>query len=155
MFRNFVFILLTCVVVSSLSAQDQSILRKKHFNLEDGLAIQGFDPITYFTLNKAVKGNKDVLLIERGVVYYFLNNENRELFKKNPVKYAPEYGGWCAYAMGSKGEKVSIDPGTFKIVNNRLYLFYNRFFNNTLKDWNKDEPNLRTKADENWRKINQ
>ena len=154
MFRNFVFILLTCVVVSSLSAQDQSILRKKHFNLEDGIAIQGFDPVTYFTLNKAVKGNKDVLLVERGVVYYFSNNENRELFKKNPVKYAPEYGGWCAYAMGSKGEKVSIDPGTFKIVNNRLYLFYNHFFNNTLKDWNKDEVNLKTMADNNWNKLN-
>ena len=154
MFRIFVFILLTCVVVASLSAQDQSILRKKHFNLEDGLAIQGFDPLTYFTLNKAVKGNKDVLLMERDVVYYFSNNENRELFKKNPEKYAPEYGGWCAYAMGSKGEKVSIDPGTFKIVNNRLYLFYNHFFNNTLKDWNKDEVNLRTMADNNWNKLN-
>ena len=154
MFRIFVFILLTCVVVASLSAQDQSILRKKHFNLEDGIAIQGFDPVTYFTLNKAVKGNKDVLLVERGVVYYFSNNENRELFKKNPEKYAPEYGGWCAYAMGSKGEKVSIDPGTFKIVNNRLYLFYNHFFNNTLKDWNKDEVNLRTMADNNWNKLN-
>ena len=154
MFRIFVFILLTCVVVASLSAQDQSILRKKHFNLEDGIAIQGFDPVTYFTLNKAVKGNKDVLLVERGVVYYFSNNENRELFKKNPEKYAPEYGGWCAYAMGSKGEKVSIDPGTFKIVNNRLYLFYNHFFNNTLKDWNKDEVNLKTMADNNWNKLN-
>ena len=154
MFRIFVFILLTCVVVASLSGQDQSILRKKHFNLEDGLAIQGFDPVTYFTLNKAVKGNKDVLLMERGVVYYFSNNENRELFKKNPEKYAPEYGGWCAYAMGSKGEKVSIDPGTFKIVNNRLYLFYNHFFNNTLKDWNKDEVNLKTMADNNWNKLN-
>lgn len=154
MFRIFVFILLTCVVVASLSAQDQSILRKKHFNLEDGIAIQGFDPVTYFTLNKAVKGNKEVLLVERGVVYYFSNNENRELFKKNPEKYAPEYGGWCAYAMGSKGEKVSIDPGTFKIVNNRLYLFYNHFFNNTLKDWNKDEVNLRTMADNNWNKLN-
>ena len=154
MFRIFVFILLTCVFVSILSAQDQSILRKKHFNLEDGIAIQGFDPVTYFTLNKAVKGNKEVLLVERGVVYYFSNNENRELFKKNPEKYAPEYGGWCAYAMGSKGEKVSIDPGTFKIVNNRLYLFYNHFFNNTLKDWNKDEVNLRTMADNNWNKLN-
>ena len=154
MFRIFVFILLTCVVVASLSAQDQSILRKKHFNLEDGIAIQGFDPVTYFTLNKAVKGNKEVLLVERGVVYYFSNNENRELFKKNPEKYAPEYGGWCAYAMGSKGEKVSIDPGTFKIVNNRLYLFYNHFFNNTLKDWNKDEVNLKTMADNNWNKLN-
>jgi hypothetical protein len=59
----------------------------------------------------------------------------------------PAYGGWCAYAMGSTGEKVSVDPKTFKIVNGRLNLFYNRFFNNTLDDWNKDEVNLKKKAD--------
>ena len=56
--------------------------------------------------------------------------------------------------MGAKGEKVPVDPGTYKIINNKLYLFYNKFFNNTLKDWNKDESNLKTKADANWQKIN-
>ena len=79
---------------------------------------------------------------------------NKEEFRKSPARYEPEYGGWCAYAMGAKGEKVAVDPGTFKIVNNKLYLFYNKFFNNTLKDWNKDEANLKTKADASWGKIN-
>ena len=154
MLRILVFTFISCMLVFCVNGEDVSNLRKKHFNLDNGIAIQGYDPVAYFTLNKAVKGNKDLLLIDRGVVYYFSNNENKELFKKNPEKYAPEYGGWCAYAMGSKGEKVSIDPGTFKIVNSRLYLFYNRFFNNTLKEWNNAEVNLRTKADENWNKLN-
>ena len=79
--------------------------------------------------------------------------KNKEEFKKNPAAYEPQYGGWCAYAMGKDGDKVSIDPETFKIVNGKLYLFYNRAFNNTLKSWNKDEPTLKTKADANWQKI--
>ena len=61
--------------------------------------------------------------------------------------------GWCAYAMGAKGEKVSIDPETFKIINGKLYLFYNSYFNNTLKSWNKNEPTLKAKADVNWKRI--
>jgi hypothetical protein len=55
--------------------------------------------------------------------------------------------------MGAKGEKVSIDPETFKIIDNKLYLFYNRFFNNTLQDWNKNETALKQKADQSWKKI--
>ena len=72
---------------------------------------------------------------------------------RNPQKYEPAYGGWCAYAMGAKGQKVSVDPETFKIVDGRLNLFYNKFFNNTLEDWNKDEGNLKKKAEANWQKI--
>lgn len=134
-------------------SQDQSALRKKHFNLEDGIAMQGYDPVAYFTQNKSLKGKKDLAVYHQGVTYYFSSTAHKELFKANPQRYEPEYGGWCAYAMGEKGEKVSIDPETFKIVNGKLYLFYNRFFNNTLKDWNKNEASLKAKADVNWPKL--
>lgn len=134
-------------------AQASSDLRKKEFNLESGLAIQGYDPVAYFTEHKAVKGKREWALSYSGVVYYFSSEANKELFRAHPEKYEPEYGGWCAYAMGAKGEKVEIDPKTFKLVNGKLYLFYNRFFNNTLTDWNKDESSLKAKADANWRKI--
>jgi len=82
--------------------------------------------------------------------YRFASAANRDLFKASPARYQPQYGGWCAYAMGAKGEKVEVDPETFKIVDGKLYLFYNKFFNNTLKSWNKDEAGLKTKADVNW-----
>ena len=72
---------------------------------------------------------------------------------KNPTYFEPQYGGWCAYAMGSKGEKIAIDPETFKIVEGKLYLFYNAYFNNTLKIWNKDELSFKKKADLNWKKF--
>ncbi|MFT3678894.1 MAG: YHS domain-containing (seleno)protein [Ferruginibacter sp.] len=144
---------LTICILASASLLAQEPLRKKHFNLENGLAIQGYDPVAYFTKNKAVKGKKEFSTYYQGSTYYFSSAENKEAFKNNPSKYEPEYGGWCAYAMGAKGEKVAIDPETFKITNGKLYLFYNKFFNNTLKDWNKDENNLHTKADANWSKL--
>ena len=136
------------------SAQDANALRKKQFNLGDGgVAVKGYDPVAYFRENKAVKGSKDLSVYYQGVIYYFSSAANKEEFKKSPDKYEPQYGGWCAYAMGAKGEKVSIDPETFKIIGGKLYLFYNRLFNNTLTSWNKDETNLKQKADANWKNI--
>jgi hypothetical protein len=83
----------------------------------------------------------------------FSSAVNKEYFSKNPSKYEPQFGGWCAFAMGDSGEKVEINPETFKIIDGKLYLFYNAFFNNTLKSWNKDEANLKAKATSNWNKI--
>lgn len=148
----FLFAAISLVSITAI-AQDAGSLRKKHFNLEDGVAIGGYDPVSYFTQNKAVKGKKETAVYYQGVTYYFSSAANKDLFKANPSRYEPEYGGWCAYAMGEKGEKVSIDPETFKVLNGKLYLFYNRFFNNTLKDWNKNEASLKAKADVNWPKL--
>jgi YHS domain-containing protein len=149
--KNLILILFI-LSVPQLSAQ--SIAKKsKEYNLENGLAIQGYDPVAYFTQKKAVKGKSSIATTFEGVIYYFSSNDNKELFKKNPSGYEPQYGGWCAYAMGAKGEKVEVDPETFKIVNGKLFLFYNAYFNNTLKSWNKDEANLNRKADANWKKI--
>jgi hypothetical protein len=141
------------IVLSMLLIGQEPGIRKKHFNLENGIALSGYDAVAYLNQSKAIKGGKSNVVIHEGVTYYFSSVNNKEEFKKNPAKYEPAYGGWCAYAMGSDGEKVSVDPKTFKIVNGRLNLFYNRFFNNTLEDWNKDEVNLKKKADLNWGKI--
>ncbi|THU30385.1 YHS domain-containing protein [Niastella caeni] len=145
-------IALLLIQVSSSHAQETA-LRVKHFNLHDRVAIQGYDPVAYFKQNKAEKGSKDLAVFYQGATYYFSSAANKDEFKKNPALYEPQYGGWCAYAMGSKGEKVSINPSTFKITNGKLYLFYNKLFNNTLTDWNKEEAGLRSKADDNWTKI--
>jgi YHS domain-containing protein len=138
-------------LAASLQAQDQK--RQNSFNLEKGIAVQGYDVVSYFTKSKAVKGNSSLTLVYQGIKYQFSTTENKEEFKKNPSKYEPQYGGWCAYALGATGEKVEIDPDTFKIVNGKLYLFYNKYFNNTLPKWNKDEANLKAKADVNWAKY--
>jgi YHS domain-containing protein len=136
-----------------LLAQDKSTERGKHFNLEKGIAIQGYDPVSYFTTNKATKGKPSIFAIYQNVIYYFSSEANKTLFLSNPSIYEPQYGGWCAFALGDYGKKVEINPTTFKIIDGKLYLFYNRYFNNTLKSWNKDEKNLKAKADKNWSNI--
>ena len=150
--KKIITVLLLFFVVQIGQAQTQA-KRIKEFNLENKLAIQGYDPVAYFTQKKAVKGKKELSVVHEGVLYYFASNADKELFVKNPSVYEPQYGGWCAYAMGANGEKVEVDPETFKIVNGKLFLFYNAFFNNTLKSWNKDEVNLNKKADANWKKF--
>jgi YHS domain-containing protein len=139
--------------VGQVYAQEINAKRKKEFNLENSLAIQGYDPVAYFASAKALAGKKEFSFSYQGVTYYFSSITNRDLFKATPEKYEPVYGGWCAYAMGATGEKVEVDPETFKIIDGKLYLYYNKFFTNTLKTWNKDEKSLKEKADINWMKF--
>jgi YHS domain-containing protein len=138
-----------CLSITTAIAQSE--IRTKQFNLEDGIAIQGYDPVAYFVQHKAVKGKKEFAQVKEGVTYYFSSASNKELFVKNGLNYEPQYGGWCAYAMGETGEKVEVDPETFKILDGKLYLFYNSLFNNTLPKWNKAEADLKSKADKNWK----
>jgi len=137
----------------SLSAFAQGENKRiAHFNLENKVAIQGYDPVSYFK-GKPLKGKKEISTNFEGIIYNFSSVANRDAFIKKPMSYEPKFGGWCAYAMGNSGEKVEIDPETFKIVDGKLYLFYNAYFNNTLKSWNKDEANLKAKAETNWKKL--
>jgi YHS domain-containing protein len=147
------FILVLLLGVSSVLLSQNTSERTKHFNLGKDIAINGYDPVAYFTSNKALKGNDKFLTNYMGITYQFTSKLNKEYFIKNPTKYEPQYGGWCAYAIGEKSEKVKINPETFKIIDGKLYLFYNAYFNNTLKTWNKNEDKLITKANSNWTKI--
>ena len=143
-------IMMALLTVSVGRAQE----RKNDFNLNDsGVGIDGYDPVSYFTDHKPAAGDKAFSQQSNGVVYYFKSAGNRDVFKANPSKYEPAYGGWCAFAMGDSGEKVEVDPETFKIVDGKLYLFYNKFFNNTLNSWNKNEAELKNKADKNWQRL--
>jgi len=150
---NKLFLAGIAVLFSLTIGNAQLVLRVKHYNLEKGIAIQGYDPVAYFNQSKALKGNKQFAATAEGVTYYFINAANKDIFLKDSKKYEPQYGGWCAYAMGANGEKVEVDPETFKVVNGKLYLFYHTWANNTLNKWNKDEANLKTKADKNWTAI--
>jgi YHS domain-containing protein len=144
-------IILVALIIGAVQVNAQTALRTKHFNVnKSNVAVSGYDVVSYFTENKAVKGNKSLAVIAEGVYYYFSTQANKDAFLKNWKAYEPQYGGWCAYAMGATNDKVEIDPETFKIVNGKLYLFYHSYFNNTLTKWNKDETNLKTKADKNW-----
>ena len=123
-----------------------------HENLENGIALHGFDVVSYYE-GEALLGVREFKYTYLGATYQFHNKSNLQHFKDHPEKYKVEFGGWCAYAMGLNGEKVDINPKTFKIINGKLYLFYNANFNNTLNKWNKDEKNLLSKAELNWKKL--
>jgi len=146
--KESIFLFFVSVIAVTGFAQNTS--RAKQFNLEKGVAIQGYDPVAYFIENKAVKGGKQFTASAEGVLYYFSSAANKDLFLKDYKKFEPQYGGWCAYAMGANSEKVEIDPETFKIIDGKLYLFYHTWSNNTLTKWNKDEANLKSNADKNW-----
>lgn len=149
----FLSLIFLSAITTGVNAQSEVPLRVKNFNLEKGLAIQGYDPVAYFNQRKAVKGNNDITATYQGIIYHFSSVANKNAFIKSPSAFEPQYGGWCAYAMGKSGEKVEVDPETFKVLDGKLYLFYNKYFNNTLKTWNKDEANLKMKADANWKKT--
>lgn len=147
---------LVSMIAYTAFSQNNSVsmtLRTKQFNVDkQSLALQGYDAVTYFS-GKPKKGNTAHTYNYNGVNYKFISATNLETFKSMTEKYEPAYGGWCAYAMGANGEKVEVDAETFKIINGKLYLFYNSFLNNTLPKWNEDEKKLKIKADANWKKI--
>ena len=130
----------------ALEAQNANLSKNR-------LAIEGYDPVAYFKSGKPVQGSKSIQTERNGAIYYFSSEANKAAFLASPTVYTPQYGGWCAYAMGETGEKVEIDPKTFKIIDTRLYLFFNAYFNNTLTSWNKKEAVLKAQADKNWIKI--
>ncbi|TSJ47552.1 YHS domain-containing (seleno)protein [Fluviicola chungangensis] len=142
-------LLFTALILLGNHSIAQSSNRKSQFNLEHGLAIQGYDPVSYFN-GKPLPGKKEYSFIFEEVTYRFASIENKRAFEKNPKKYEPQYGGWCAYAMGNNGTKVEVNPKTYKITDNKLYLFYDFYFTNTLEDWNLKEKMLKNKADANW-----
>ena len=142
---------LICCIVPAAWAGDALV------NLDDaGVAIGGYDAVSYFS-GKAQQGQTSLSHQHEGAIYRFATEENREKFIAEPEKFLPAYGGWCAWAM-LEGEKIKIDPESFKIVDGVTYLFYDGFWGDTLKKWNElaareGEKNLVVKADGFWREI--
>jgi YHS domain-containing protein len=143
-------ILLWCTSFCSIAQTAE--WRLKNFNSKKSIALEGYDPVSYFD-SKPSEGSEQFRYAHQGIVYLFKSATNLNKFKANPEKYEPAYGGWCAYAMGESGEKVKIDPETYKLLDGKLYLFYNFWGTNTLEDWNEKEARLKEAADQNWKKI--
>tara|TARA_R110002049_G_scaffold70608_7_gene182372 strand:- start:80 stop:526 length:447 start_codon:yes stop_codon:yes gene_type:complete len=140
-------ILLLLIATPSIYAQTID------YNLKKGHIANGYDVVAYFNY-EALEGDKKFTSKHDGANYKFSSEKNLNLFTENPEKYVPQYGGYCAYAIAEKADKVSINPKTFKIKDGKLYLFYNAWGTNTLELWQKEnEDVLQKKADENWGKI--
>jgi YHS domain-containing protein len=118
-------------------------------NSQDGIAIEGADPVAYFTEGAYVPGSEQFTHDWSGVTWYFASAANRDTFVSNPEQYAPQYGGFCAWAV-SQGYTAPIDPQAWKIVDGKLYLNYDR---NVQAKWEKDVPGNIAKADANWPQV--
>lgn len=113
---------------------------------KDGVAISGYDPIAYFAEMKPVKGSPEFHAEYQGSTFYFSTAANRGTFVANPDRFAPQYGGYCAFGM-AKGYKATIDPDAFTVVGERLYLNYSETVRSR---WLSDIPGYIRQADANW-----
>ena len=120
-----------------------------------GLAVQGYDPVAYFAMNQAVEGSEDLTLVHDGATYRFASQANHDAFMVEPERFAPAYGGWCAWAMADdRGSLVGIDPESFLIEDGKLLLFYKTWLADTRAMWlRRDQAELRTRAGRNWERI--
>ncbi|NEI33443.1 YHS domain-containing (seleno)protein [Rhizobium leguminosarum] len=91
-----------------------------------GVAIMGYDTVAYFTEGKAVKGSEEFSYEWLGTPWHFANAKHREMFMSEPLKYAPQYGGYCAGEVGNGSVTVNNDPESFKIIDGKLYLIYDK-----------------------------
>jgi len=139
--RNLVLAFLMCSAATTLAAGKQLL------NLDrTGVGIQGYDPVAFFTDQKPVKGNPQFQSDYNGAKYYFASAEHKALFDKEPSKYEPQFGGYCAYGV-SHGAKAPIKIEAWQIVNGRLLMQYDR---GVKDDFNKDQQGTLKKADQNW-----
>jgi YHS domain-containing protein len=113
------------------------------------LAIKGYDTVAYFTKGEPTKGSKQYSATYKNAIYQFSSAKNRDLFRANPVKYAPQFGGYCAYGV-TKGRKFDTDPTAWRVVDGKLYLNLNH---DVQKVWTKDVPGNITTAFDIWPNI--
>jgi YHS domain-containing protein len=134
--------LLVVALALPLAAQSKTLL-----NLDKtGLAIQGYDPVAFFTDGKPVKGKAEFPARHDGALFYFASKEHRDVFKADPAKYGPAFGGYCAYGV-SRNKLVEIDVEAFQIVDGRLLLQYSK---GVRDDFNKDTQGNLARANANW-----
>jgi YHS domain-containing protein len=120
---------------------------KTLLNLDkSGVAIQGYDPVAFFTDHKPMKGDPKFLTKRNGAIYFFASKEHKEAFNADPAKYEPVFGGYCAYGV-SRNKLVEIDVDAFQIMDGKLLLQYSK---GVRDDFNKDSKGNLAKADANW-----
>lgn len=121
------------------------------YNTKKGYVAEGYDVVSYFIQKKPIEGKRKFQTTFDGAKFKFSSIKNLELFKANPTKYIPQYGGYCAYAVAAKKTKMYIDAEAYEIRDGKLYLFYNSWLSNKLDDWKAgDTKKLQAKGDQNW-----
>lgn len=138
------------IVILLLFFTGSIFAQEKTFYEKNGVAINGYDPVAYFTESKAIEGKEAFSFVWNETKWLFSSQQNLDAFKANPAKYAPQYGGFCAFGVSEK-HKSPTDPDAWTIVDDKLYLNYSK----KVKElWSKDIPNRIKKANDNWPLLN-
>jgi YHS domain-containing protein len=124
---------------------------------KSGVILQGYDPVTYFKSGDPQKGDSKIQTKVDGATYLFATEANKQEFLKEPKKFVPQFGGWCAYAVADSKSKVDVDPKSFIIQDGRLLLFYKGLWGNTREKWlhtkDKDAKTFLKEADSYWPEV--
>ena len=153
-FNIFLTAIFSILLVSAATTFSQE--KSMCFINEHNVAINGYDAVSYFTEDSPAKGSEKHKVTFDNASFYFVSEANKELFEKNPMKYMPQYGGYCAFGMGAKAMKVPSNPETYEVVDGKLFLFFNDMYEgkpmNTKMMWDKDQEKMHKMADANWKK---
>jgi len=143
-------ILKTVLATSLFALSSMSFAADIDMNADkNDLAIQGYDPVAYFTQSKPVQGDINYTATYKGAIYRFSTEAHRDTFKQTPEKYAPQYGGYCAFGV-AMDKKFDTDPTAWKIVSDKLYLNLNKAVQTK---WKQDTQKYLTMSDNNWFSI--
>ncbi len=137
---------LTALLLTVFSLVPMARAEQPIFHAREGAAIGGYDTVAYFTDGRAVPGAADIMVMWKGVVWHFSSDAHREAFEANPRAYAPQYGGYCAYAV-SFGQLMGTDPTSWQIVDGKLYLAHSA---PVLRIWSGDVPGYLVQSEANW-----
>ena len=140
----------SAIITSALLVSSISYAANIEVNAnQNDLAIKGYDTVSYFTESSPVKGSDKYTAAYNGAIYHFSSESNRDLFKANPAKYAPQYGGYCAMGV-AMNQKFDTDPSAWHIESGKLYLNLNK---NVQKKWLTDVPGFLETSQVNWTSI--
>lgn len=143
------FFVAALVTIMSFSTLSTASAKSLYYSSLFGTAVEGYDVVAYFTDGKPVEGTDDLSVDWKGATWQFSSAENKALFESDPEKYAPQFGGYCAWAV-SQGYTASTVPEAWTIVDGKLYLNYSKGVQNT---WEQDIPGNIKLADTNWPNI--
>ncbi len=144
------FVIVALLFATTLLAQDN-----KANNIDNSnIALQGYSPVSYLDLELAQRGNKNFKSVHNKIAYYFTSAEQKKSFDKNPAKYLPKFGGFCAFGVYA-GAKFRVDPNKFIVKNGRYYLYLNNVELDAKQLWlaENNHSKLEGVANKNWRKL--
>lgn len=147
--RRFALTLACCTMAIGSPSPTTAQQPEVYTGIVEGVAVGGYDPVAYFTQGEPVVGKPEISHQHAGVTWRFATEESWEAFKAEPSKYAPQYGGYCAWAV-ARNYTAKGDPMAWSIVGDRLFLNYNQWVK---RIWERDKPGNISKGDANWPKV--